>query len=158
MRVAVLTGRTTAKERETLLEDLRQGSVQILIGTHALIQKDVAFCDLGLVVTDEQHRFGVRQRAALQGKGRAPHALFMTATPIPRTLALSVYGDLDVSSIREMPPGRKVVKTYAVGEAMRRRVYAFMEKLHGPGAAVLRSVPPRRRVGNGRFAGGDGFV
>lgn len=133
VRVAVLTGRTTAKERDALLEDLRCGSIQILIGTHALIQKDVAFCDLGLVVTDEQHRFGVRQRAALQGKGRAPHALFMTATPIPRTLALSVYGDLDVSSIREMPPGRKVVKTYAVGEAMRRRVYAFMEKLMAQG-------------------------
>jgi ATP-dependent DNA helicase RecG len=102
--------------------------VQILIGTHALIQDDVQFAALGLVVTDEQHRFGVRQREALQKKGRAPHTLYMTATPIPRTLTLSLYGDLDVSSIRDLPPGRQVVKTYAVGESMRRRIYAFMEK------------------------------
>lgn len=131
--IGLLTGRTTNKAREALLEDLEQGKIHILIGTHALIQQDVSFCHLGLVVTDEQHRFGVRQRAALQDKGRAPHALFMTATPIPRTLALSVYGDLDVSAIRELPPGRKAVKTYAVGEAMRRRVYAFMDKLMAQG-------------------------
>ena len=86
------------------------------------------FAALGLVVTDEQHRFGVRQREALQKKGRAPHTLYMTATPIPRTLTLSLYGNLDVSSIRDLPPGRQVVKTYAVGESMRRRIYAFMEK------------------------------
>lgn len=133
VRIGLLTGRTANKEREALLEALKQGNIHILIGTHALIQKDVSFCALGLVITDEQHRFGVRQRAALQDKGRSPHALFMTATPIPRTLALSVYGDLDVSSIREMPPGRKEVKTYVVGEAMRRRVYAFMEKLMAQG-------------------------
>lgn len=128
VNVALLTGRTAAGEREELLEALRRGAVQILIGTHALIQDDVEFCDLGLVITDEQHRFGVRQRAALQHKGLSPHTLFMTATPIPRTLALSVYGDLDVSSIRDMPPGRKPVKTYAVGEHMRQRVYEFMRK------------------------------
>ncbi|MCH4217452.1 MAG: ATP-dependent DNA helicase RecG [Megasphaera sp.] len=133
VRIALLTGRTSAKERKVLLEDLQQGSIQILIGTHALIQKDVVFANLGLVVTDEQHRFGVRQRAALQGKGADPHTLFMTATPIPRTLALSVYGDLDVSSIHDMPPGRKTVKTYAVGEAMRQRIYVFMEKLIAKG-------------------------
>lgn len=127
--IALLTGRTSAKERKELLEGLQQGRIHILIGTHALIQKDVQFQSLGLVVTDEQHRFGVRQRAALQDKGRDPHTLFMTATPIPRTLALSVYGDLDVSSIREMPPGRKLVKTYAVNETMRQRIYVFMDKL-----------------------------
>ena len=126
--IALLTGRTGAKDRAQLLEDLRDGAVQILIGTHALIQDDVQFAALGLVVTDEQHRFGVRQREALQKKGRAPHTLYMTATPIPRTLTLSLYGDLDVSSIRDLPPGRQVVKTYAVGESMRRRIYAFMEK------------------------------
>ena len=126
--IALLTGRTGAKDRAQLLEDLRDGAVQIIIGTHALIQDDVQFAALGLVVTDEQHRFGVRQREALQKKGRAPHTLYMTATPIPRTLTLSLYGDLDVSSIRDLPPGRQVVKTYAVGESMRRRIYAFMEK------------------------------
>lgn len=129
VRIALLTGRSSAKDRQSLLEDLQNGLIQILIGTHALIQKDVVFADLGLVVTDEQHRFGVRQRAALQDKGQAPHSLFMTATPIPRTLALSIYGDLDVSSIHEMPPGRKLVKTYAVGEPMRQRIYTFMKKL-----------------------------
>lgn len=129
VHIALLTGRTSAKERTVLLEQLQKGTIQILIGTHALIQEDVVFQELGLVITDEQHRFGVKQRAALQHKGKAPHTLFMTATPIPRTLALSVYGDLDVSSIREMPPGRKPVKTYAVGEAMRQRIYVFMEKL-----------------------------
>lgn len=128
VRIALLTGRTGVKERAALLADLADGTIQILIGTHALIQDDVRFAALGLVVTDEQHRFGVRQRAALQAKGKAPHTLFMTATPIPRTLTLSLYGDLDVSSIHELPPGRKIVKTYAVGETMRRRIYAFMEK------------------------------
>ena len=128
VRIGLLTGRIGAKDRKALLEDLQQGRLHILIGTHALIQADVVFEALGLVVTDEQHRFGVRQRAALQEKGRAPHTLYMTATPIPRTLALTLYGDLDVSSIREMPPGRKVVKTYAVGEGMRQRIYRFLEK------------------------------
>lgn len=129
VRISLLTGRTTAKQRNSLLEALRTGTIDILIGTHALIQEDVEFAHLGLVVTDEQHRFGVKQRAALQNKGKSPHTLYMTATPIPRTLALSIYGDLDVSSIHEMPPGRKVVKTYAVGESMRQRIYRFMDKI-----------------------------
>lgn len=133
VHIALLTGRTTAKERQQLLEALAGGQIDILIGTHALIQDDVVFRSLGLVVTDEQHRFGVRQRSALEQKGKEPHALFMTATPIPRTLTLSLYGDLDVSSIRELPPGRKLVKTYAVGESLRRRVYVFMDKLMAQG-------------------------
>lgn len=131
--LAVLTGRTSAKERAVMLSELQNGNIQILIGTHALIQDDVVFQELGLVVTDEQHRFGVRQRAALQHKGKSPHVLFMTATPIPRTLALSVYGELDVSSIHDMPPGRKPVKTYVANESMRSRIYAFMEKLMAQG-------------------------
>lgn len=131
--VALLTGRTSAKERADLLKDLKEGAIQILIGTHALIQDDVQFSSLGLVITDEQHRFGVRQRAALRQKGKEPHTLFMTATPIPRTLTLSIYGDLDVSSIHDMPPGRKRVKTYAVGESMRKRIYAFMDKTMNQG-------------------------
>lgn len=133
VKIALLTGRIGAGERRELLEDLAVRNIDILIGTHALIQKDVVFASLALVVTDEQHRFGVGQRAALRDKGHNVHTLFMTATPIPRTLALSVYGDLDVSSIREMPPGRKPVKTYAVGEGMRQRIYAFMEKLIAEG-------------------------
>lgn len=133
VRIALLTGRTGVKERRAILEDLADGSIDILIGTHALIQRDVVFRSLALVVTDEQHRFGVQQRAALQEKGSSPHALFMTATPIPRTLTLSVYGDLDVSSIHELPPGRKEIKTYAVGEGMRQRIYRFLAKTMAQG-------------------------
>lgn len=129
VKIALLTSRINRTQRKQLVEELQQGTIHILIGTHALLQPDVIFSQLGLVVTDEQHRFGVRQRAILQNKGKAPHVLFMTATPIPRTLALSVYGDLDVSSIREMPPGRQIVKTYVIGEVMRARMYQFMKKI-----------------------------
>lgn len=113
----------------------------MLIGTHALIEEDVEFVRLGLVITDEQHRFGVRQREALETKGETPHALIMTATPIPRTMALSVYGDLDVSSIRGMPPGRHPVKTYAVGRDMLPRVYRFMAKEMDAGRQVYVVCP-----------------
>lgn len=126
IRIALLTAATKESERKPLLAALRAGEIDLLIGTHALIGEDVVFGRLGLVITDEQHRFGVRQRAALETKGDAPHTLIMTATPIPRTMALSVYGDLDVSSIRSMPPGRHPVKTYAVGEPLLRRALAFL--------------------------------
>lgn len=139
--VALLTGRSTAKERAELLRGLANRDIDILVGTHALIQEDVVFADLALAVTDEQHRFGVKQRVKLRDKGKAPHSLYMTATPIPRTLALSVYGDLDVSTIREVPPGRKPVKTYAVGEGMRARVYAFMKKRIAEGQQVYVVCP-----------------
>lgn len=139
--VALLTGRSTAKERTELLRGLANRDIDILVGTHALIQEDVVFADLALAVTDEQHRFGVKQRVKLRDKGKAPHSLYMTATPIPRTLALSVYGDLDVSTIREVPPGRKPVKTYAVGEGMRARVYAFMKKRIAEGQQVYVVCP-----------------
>ena len=139
--VALLTGRSTAKERAELLRGLANRDIDILVGTHALIQEDVVFADLALAVTDEQHRFGVKQRVKLRDKGNAPHSLYMTATPIPRTLALSVYGDLDVSTIREVPPGRKPVKTYAVGEGMRARVYAFMKKRIAEGQQVYVVCP-----------------
>lgn len=126
IRTALLTGTTKAAERREILAALRAGDIDLLIGTHALIEEEVVFGRLGLVITDEQHRFGVRQRAALETKGDAPHTLIMTATPIPRTMALSVYGDLDVSSIKSMPPGRHPVKTYAVGEPLLRRALAFL--------------------------------
>lgn len=112
VKTAYLSGHTKAAERKEILEQLKDGSIHILIGTHALIEENVVFSALGLVITDEQHRFGVKQRQALESKGKSPHVLIMTATPIPRTMALSVYGDLDVSFIKGMPPGRHPVKTY----------------------------------------------
>ncbi|NBX65448.1 MAG: ATP-dependent DNA helicase RecG [Proteobacteria bacterium] len=109
--IAVLTGRDKGKQREAIAEAIRSGAAQIIIGTHALFQEDVAFKDLGLVIIDEQHRFGVHQRLMLSDKGVAPDVLVMTATPIPRTLTLTLYGDMDVSRLHEKPPGRKPVDT-----------------------------------------------
>lgn len=126
MRIALLTGKLLKNERQRLLTDIGEGKVDIVVGTHALIQEDVSFEALGLVITDEQHRFGVRQRAKLQAKGKLPHVLVMTATPIPRTMALTVYGDLDVSSIKQLPPGRSPVKTYVRDSSRRSLVYKFI--------------------------------
>lgn len=124
VRSALLTGSLNAKARAEILFSLRTGQIDIIVGTHALIQSDVHFANLGLVITDEQHRFGVEQRAMFEAKGRSPDVLVMTATPIPRTMALTVYGDLDVSTIRELPPGRKAIKTYHVTSELRNRVYS----------------------------------
>ena len=124
----LLTGKMTKKQKTAVLEKIKNGTADVIIGTHALLEEDVEFSDLGLVITDEQHRFGVGQRAKLTAKGKSPHVLIMTATPIPRTLALTLYGDLDVSVIDELPPGRQEIKTYAVGEGMRERIYAFLRK------------------------------
>ena len=112
--IGLLTGSTPAAERRALLERLSDGTIQLLIGTHALLSDGVEFQRLGLVITDEQHRFGVSQRSALAGKGDHPHLLVMSATPIPRTLALMIYGDLDISILDELPPGRQKIETYAV--------------------------------------------
>ncbi|MFE3575021.1 ATP-dependent DNA helicase RecG [Lysinibacillus sp. NPDC059133] len=112
VRVSLLSGSTKAKERRLLLEELANGDIDILIGTHALIQPDVVFCKLGFVITDEQHRFGVEQRRILRDKGENPDVLFMTATPIPRTLAITAFGEMDVSMIDEMPAGRKQIETH----------------------------------------------
>ena len=111
-----------------MLEGLESGRLQSVIGTHALISPDVTYRDLGLVVTDEQHRFGVGQRSALSAKGERPHLLVMSATPIPRTLALMIYGDLDVSVIDELPPGRQRIDTFAVTGAYRPRIYKFLAR------------------------------
>ncbi|HEX8917474.1 MAG TPA: ATP-dependent DNA helicase RecG, partial [Chloroflexota bacterium] len=114
VRCELLIGSTSKARKRMLYEDARMGELKVVVGTHALIQEDVEFADLGLAITDEQHRFGVEQRAMLRQKGLHPHTLAMTATPIPRTLAMTIYGDLDVSSINEMPPGRKpVITTWA---------------------------------------------
>jgi ATP-dependent DNA helicase RecG len=124
----LLTSSVKGKERKRILEKLKNGEVQILIGTHALIQDEVIFHKLGLVITDEQHRFGVEQRRVLREKGENPDVLFMTATPIPRTLAITVFGEMDVSVIDEMPAGRKVIETYWAKHDMLDRVLGFMEK------------------------------
>ena len=124
--LSLLTGATPTKERQRLGEQLADGSLQLIVGTHALLQEDVGFQRLGLVIIDEQHRFGVAQRAALGAKGSTPDVLVMTATPIPRTLAMTVYGDLDVSNIRELPPGRKPIVTIARSDTARADVYALI--------------------------------
>lgn len=123
IRIAVLTGKLSKRVREEVLDRIKGGLVDVVIGTHALIEEDVTFSHLGLVVTDEQHRFGVSQRAKLQSKGKSPDVLIMTATPIPRTMALTVYGDLDVSIIRQLPPGRKPISTLFFSNQKRNDVY-----------------------------------
>lgn len=128
VKTVLLTGSMTAKEKREVKKQLSDGSAAVAVGTHAIIQKDVEFASLGLVITDEQHRFGVAQRAALAGKGKSPHKLVMSATPIPRTLALIIYGDLDISVINEMPKGRIPVKTYAVTGKLRKRAFNFIKK------------------------------
>ena len=133
IRCRLLTGSTKAKERKEILRELSDGSCNAVFGTHALISKDVQFRKLGLVITDEQHRFGVSQRSALQEKGISeekahPHVLVMSATPIPRSLALILYGDLDISVIDELPKGRKTVKTRIVPETKREDMYGFLKK------------------------------
>ena len=124
----LLTGAMPARTRRDALAKLKSGEARVAIGTHALISADVEYEHLGLVVTDEQHRFGVNQRAALSAKGERPHLLVMSATPIPRTLALMIYGDLDVSVIGELPPGRQKIDTFAVTGAYRQRIYRFLGK------------------------------
>ncbi|WP_093230970.1 ATP-dependent DNA helicase RecG [Thermoflavimicrobium dichotomicum] len=128
VRVICLTGKMTAKERREALAEIEMGLADIVVGTHALIQEPVVFRRLGLVITDEQHRFGVKQRAALREKGISPDVLFMTATPIPRTLAITVFGEMDVSTIDEMPAGRQPVDTYWVKKEVWPRIIKFIEK------------------------------
>lgn len=128
IKTELIVGSTTAKKKREIKEKAESGEIDLLIGTHTLIQSDVKFNSLGLVVTDEQHRFGVRQRSSLTSKGNNPHVLVMSATPIPRTLALIIYGDLDLSVLNELPPGRQKIDTYAVDESYRERVYAYIKK------------------------------
>ena len=128
LTIALLIGSLSGTDKESLRNKIRQGKVDIVIGTHALIQKDVEFRKLGLAVIDEQHRFGVLQRSALRQKGFNPHVLVMTATPIPRTMALTLYGDLDLSIIDELPPGRQVVKTKCLEPQDREKAYTFLHR------------------------------
>lgn len=126
--VALLAGSMTGKQKKDVRERIAAGEVQVVIGTHALLSESTRFDNLGLVITDEQHRFGVGQRSRLSAKGEDPHLLVMSATPIPRTLALILYGDLDVSILDELPPGREPVDTFLVGESYRPRINAFIRK------------------------------
>ncbi|MEL7672620.1 MAG: ATP-dependent DNA helicase RecG [Chloroflexota bacterium] len=183
IQVRLLTGNTGEAERQEILAGLAGGSVHIVIGTHALIQEGVEFNALGLAIIDEQHRFGVEQRGTLRSKGANPHLLVMTATPIPRTLALTLYADLDLSIIDEIPPGRTPVETRVIGLNERERAYGFIrsqiaqgrqafvvyplveasERLEEVGAAtdeyerLSREVFPKQRVGllHGRMAPGE---
>lgn len=128
INIALLTGNMKPKEKRDIIREIHNGEIHIIIGTHALIQENVEFFKLGLVVTDEQHRFGVKQRAMLNKKGENPHIMVMTATPIPRTLSFILYGDLDISIIDELPPGRKKVKTYQISSKLEEKLYHFIKE------------------------------
>ncbi len=128
IKTVLLTGSLKKKEKEKALELIKSGEAKMVIGTHAVIQENVEFQKLGMVITDEQHRFGVRQRGTLSEKGENPHVLVMTATPIPRTLALILYGDLDISIIDHLPPGRQKIDTLSVNSSYHERIYSFIRK------------------------------
>jgi ATP-dependent DNA helicase RecG len=128
VNVRMLVGGQRKKLREDVLEDIRRGSANIVVGTHALVEEKVEFAKLGFIIVDEQHRFGVMQRATLRGKGINPDVLVMTATPIPRTLAMTLYGDLEVSTIDELPPNRKPIRTALRTESQKYKVYQFIKE------------------------------
>lgn len=153
VRVELLSGSLTAKEKADVRKRSQEGGVDVLIGTQALIQKSSAMKNAGLVIVDEQHRFGVAQRGALAEKGAAPHVMAMSATPIPRTLALIIYGDLDVSVLDEMPKGRIPIKTYAVDSSYRQRVYSFIRKHIAAGKQAYIVCPLVEASGESEKAG-----
>jgi len=141
IRIELLSGGLTAKQKRLAKERIASGEADIVIGTHALLEEDVVFKNLGFIVTDEQHRFGVRQRSKLTEKGENPDTLVMTATPIPRTLALILYGDLDISIIDELPPNRKVIETFLIGESLEDRLNGFISKEIDSGRQVYVVCP-----------------
>ena len=141
LHIELLTGSTSAKERKRIRQELQDGSIDLLIGTHALFSGDIDYNNLALIITDEQHRFGVNQRSALIRKASNPHVLVMSATPIPRSLALIIYGDLDVSVLDELPPGRKAIETYHVTEEYRARILRFIRRQADEGRQVYVVCP-----------------
>ena len=141
IRVSLLTGSMSVKQKRTVRDAIAAGEVDLAVGTHALLTDATVFSDLGLVIADEQHRFGVAQRSKLSAKGKDPHLLVMSATPIPRTLALLMYGDLEVSIINELPPGREPVDTFLVGESYRARINAFIRKQVAEGHQCFEVCP-----------------
>lgn len=156
--VGLLTGSQSAAEKRAVREGLQNGSIAFAVGTHALLTEGVSFDALGLVITDEQHRFGVAQRAALAAKGVNPHLLVMSATPIPRTLALMVYGDLDVSVLDELPPGRTPVETYAVGSDKRARAYGYVRKFLDQGRQAYVVCPLVEENEENELASAEGYA
>ena len=154
IKVELLLGSTTAKEKRRIYEELSSGDIKVIIGTHALISEKVDFASLGLVITDEQHRFGVAQRSTLKEKSRSAHMMVMSATPIPRTLALTMYGDLDISRIIEMPRGRTRVDTFVVDEGYRQRLNDFIKKqvaLGGQCYIVCPAIEAKDDVEDGEY-------
>ena len=141
LNIELLTGSTSAAEKKRIKNDLKNGDIDLIIGTHALLSNDVQYNNLGLVITDEQHRFGVKQRSVLIEKAGNPHILVMSATPIPRSLALIIYGDLDISVLDELPPGRKKINTYLVDESYRERILTFIRKQVNSGHQVYIVCP-----------------
>ena len=141
LTMALLTGEVKPARKQEIQRMIQGGEIDLVIGTHALIQKGVTFKGLGMVIVDEQHRFGVEQRSALRQKGFRPHMLVMTATPIPRTLALTLYGDLDLSVINEMPPGRQEIKTKWLRPEQRNSAYAFLRKQVNQGRQIFIVCP-----------------
>src|SRR5699024_7949688 len=128
IEIVLLTSSVKGKKRKDILQKVEDGEAHIVIGTHSLIQDEVVFAQLGLIVIDEQHRFGVQQRRSLRKKGLHPDVLFMTATPIPRTLAITAFGDIDVSTIKQLPSGRKAIETHWVTEDYLDRMLSFVQK------------------------------
>ena len=148
--VALIKGSMTQKQRREVFDNIKSGKVCVVVGTHALISEKTELENLALIITDEQHRFGVAQRKSLENKGTNPHTLIMTATPIPRTLALILYGDLDISVVNELPPGRKKIDTFVVGDDKRLRIYEFLKKEIKEGRqayVVCPAVEPSEIVG-----------
>jgi len=141
LRFTLLTGSTPKNEKKIIYESVRSGGIDLVIGTHAIIQEEVSFRDLGLIIIDEQHRFGVEQRSALREKGETADLLVMTATPIPRSLSLTLYGDLDLTSIRTMPVNRLPVKTMSFPESRLQGVYNSLEKYMAQGRQVYYALP-----------------
>ena len=147
-----------AKERRIALSAIADGRAGLVVGTHAVLTDTVEFKNLGLAIVDEQHRFGVRQRGLLAGKAQSPHLLVMSATPIPRTLGLLMYGDLDISVLDELPPGRKPVKTWFITGKKRRDMYGFLDKQIEPGIRCTSSAPPLRKTRPPAPAGRDDLL
>jgi ATP-dependent DNA helicase RecG len=152
LRVGLLTGSMRASEKKRVKAQLASGELAVCVGTHALLSQGVEFAKIGCVITDEQHRFGVGQRLSLQQKAENPHVMVMSATPIPRTLALIIYGDLDVSVLDELPPGRQPIETYRINSAKRARALRFIQKHLDEGLQAY-IVCPLVEAGEGENAG-----
>ncbi len=157
MRIALLTGSLARRERSDILAEIATGNVDLVVGTQALLSNDVKFKNLGLVIVDEQHKFGVMQRAQLRGEQSQPHYLVLSATPIPRTIAMTAFGDLDVSTIREKPPGRAAVHTYIGSESNIESWWRFVDQQIESGRQAYVIAPRVSESENSEIASAEGF-